>query len=96
MLTSYVIFSSIAIISSHLISYLRVFCNAGIRENRYGWNHFEAQELDVISKHLSFSDIEKYKVVFEEGEKGNCMCFVANGRLYIRQASGRLADKLAT
>lgn len=60
------------------------------------FNHFESKELEVISLHLSFCDIGKDEVVFEEGEKGNDMCFVANGSLYLRQASGRLADKLAT
>ncbi len=47
------------------------------------FNHFEPQELEVISKHLSLRDVEKDEVVFEEGEKGNYMCFVANGSLNV-------------
>ena len=47
------------------------------------FNNFESQELDIISRHMSLRDIEKDEVVFEEGEKGNYMCFVAEGSLNI-------------
>lgn len=45
------------------------------------FDQFEPHELDVISRHLSLRDIKKEEVVFEEGEKGNYMCFVAEGSL---------------
>ncbi|MCK4707362.1 MAG: cyclic nucleotide-binding domain-containing protein [Gammaproteobacteria bacterium] len=44
---------------------------------------FEPQELDIISRHLSYREIEKDEVVFNEGEKGNYMCFVAEGSLNV-------------
>ncbi|MDH5424247.1 MAG: cyclic nucleotide-binding domain-containing protein [Gammaproteobacteria bacterium] len=47
------------------------------------FNHFEHQELAVIAKHLSLREIAKDEVVFEEGEKGNYMCFVAEGSLNV-------------
>lgn len=47
------------------------------------FNHFEPQELEVLSKHLSIRYIETDEVVFSEGEKGNYMCFVASGTLNI-------------
>lgn len=55
----------------------------GIISEMSFFNHFEPQELDLISKHLSLRDIEKDEVVFEEGEKGNYMCFVAEGSLNV-------------
>lgn len=47
------------------------------------FDNFDPQELEIISKHLSLRDIEKDEVVFNEGDKGNYMCFVAEGSLNV-------------
>lgn len=45
------------------------------------FNGFDTQELNQVAKHLSLREIEKGETVFSEGEKGNYMCFVAEGSL---------------
>jgi len=47
------------------------------------FNDFEPQELNIVASHLSLRDIEKGEAVFNEGEKGNYMCFVAEGTLNV-------------
>ena len=47
------------------------------------FDSFDPQELDIISRHLSYRDVDKDEVVFTEGEKGNYMCFVAEGCLNV-------------
>ena len=47
------------------------------------FDSFESAELEAIAHHLSLRDVEKGEVVFSEGEKGNYMCFVAEGMLNI-------------
>lgn len=47
------------------------------------FNAFESHELDIVSKHLSYREVEKGEAVFNEGDKGNYMCFVAEGSLNV-------------
>lgn len=67
------------------------------------FDQFEPHELDVISRHLSHRDIKKEEVAFdmvlENHPKIGVKLLSGVARLfslYLRQASGRLADKLAT
>lgn len=47
------------------------------------FNGFEPPELNRVALHLSLRDIKKDEVVFNEGDKGNYMCFVADGSLNV-------------
>ena len=47
------------------------------------FNEFEPLELNQVARHLSLRDIEKDEAVFTEGDKGNYMCFVAEGSLNV-------------
>jgi len=47
------------------------------------FNDFDTQELNQVARHLSLRDIKKDEVVFTEGDKGNYMCFVADGSLNV-------------
>jgi len=47
------------------------------------FNHFEASDLKEVAKHMTLREIDKDEVVFNEGEKGNYMCFLATGKLNV-------------
>lgn len=41
------------------------------------------EELKIVAKYLNYRDVEPEEVVFNEGEKGAYMCFVAEGELEV-------------
>lgn len=45
------------------------------------FNSFSEDELTTISTFMNFIEVEKDKTVFEEGEPGDYVCFVLDGRL---------------
>jgi len=40
-----------------------------------------ADELDIIKTHIELFEVEKGATLFEEGDQGDSVCFVVNGRL---------------
>jgi len=46
-----------------------------------------ANEIENIAKHLSFIELSKDEILFREGEKGNCVCFVVEGTLDVIKQS---------
>jgi CRP-like cAMP-binding protein len=45
------------------------------------------EELRMISKHMNFMDLNPGEILFSEGEKGDYVCFVAEGSLDIVKKS---------
>ena len=40
-----------------------------------------ADELEIIKNHIELFEVEKGATLFEEGDQGDSVCFVVNGRL---------------
>jgi len=47
----------------------------------------KTNEIENIAKHLSFIELSKDEILFREGEKGNCVCFVVEGTLDVIKQS---------
>jgi CRP/FNR family cyclic AMP-dependent transcriptional regulator len=47
----------------------------------------KTNEIKNIAKHLSFIELSKDEILFKEGEKGNCVCFVVEGTLDVIKQS---------
>ncbi len=43
----------------------------------------DADELLIIEKHIKLFDIEQGETLFKEGDKGEYVCFVVDGRLEV-------------
>lgn len=50
------------------------------------------KELMVIEKHLSFVEVTPGEVVFQEGDRGDYVCFVVEGSLDVLKRSGTGED----
>ena len=46
-----------------------------------------AKELEIVAKHMNIIDIEKGGVLFKEGDKGDFICFVLEGRIDVIKES---------
>ena len=51
------------------------------------FDSLKANEIKNIAKHLSFIELSKDEILFKEGEKGNCVCFVVEGTLDVIKQS---------
>ena len=40
-----------------------------------------ADELEIVKKHIELFEVEQGATLFEEGDQGDSVCFVVNGRL---------------
>ncbi len=47
----------------------------------------KTNEIENIAKHLSFIELSKDEILFQEGERGNCVCFVVEGTLDVIKQS---------
>ena len=47
----------------------------------------KTNEIENIAKHLSSIELSKDDILFKEGEKGNCVCFVVEGTLDVIKQS---------
>jgi len=47
----------------------------------------KTNEIKSIAKHLNFIELSKDEILFKEGEKGNCVCFVVEGTLDVIKQS---------
>ena len=46
-------------------------------------------ELRMVAKHMNFMDLNAGEILFREGEKGDYVCFVAEGSLDVVKRSGK-------
>ena len=55
-----------------------------------------ADELEIIKTHIELFEVEKGATLFEEGDQGDSVCFVVNGRLDVtkRTITGEKKCKL--
>lgn len=61
------------------------------------FDRINAEELKVVAKHMSEMTLEAGDTLFEEGDKGNAVYFVAQGELDVIKQSGENSDvNLAT
>lgn len=51
------------------------------------FDSLKTNEIKNITKHLSFIELTKDEILFKEGEKGNCVCFVVEGTLDVIKQS---------
>ena len=51
------------------------------------FDSLKTNEIKNIAKHLSFIELSKDEILFKEGEKGNCVCFVVEGTLDVIKQS---------
>ncbi|MBW1715173.1 MAG: cyclic nucleotide-binding domain-containing protein [Deltaproteobacteria bacterium] len=51
------------------------------------FDELKTNEIKNIAKHLSFIELSKDDILFKEGEKGNCVCFVVEGTLDVIKES---------
>ncbi len=56
------------------------------------FDRLNANELSIIAAHMNFFEIKKNDILFKEGDKGDYVCFVANGQLDVikKSATGGL------
>jgi CRP/FNR family cyclic AMP-dependent transcriptional regulator len=47
----------------------------------------KTNEIKSVAKHLSFTELNKDEILFKEGEKGDCVCFVVEGTLDVIKQS---------
>ena len=45
------------------------------------FDQFKGDELRLVSRHMSFIELEKGEILFREGDQGDYICFVAEGAL---------------
>jgi len=45
------------------------------------FDEFKGNELDIIAQHMNYFEIKKGKILFKEGDRGDYVCFVVNGKL---------------
>ncbi len=55
------------------------------------FNQLDSNELSLVAKHMNFFKIKKGEFLFHEGDKGDYVCFVVEGRLDVIKKS--YADK---
>ena len=48
---------------------------------------FKTNEINSIAKHFTFIELSKDEILFREGEKGDCVCFVVEGTLDVIKES---------
>ena len=61
------------------------------------FDSFETNELSMLAKHMNFVGIDKDAFLFREGDKGDYVCFVLQGRLdVIKKTENNDTIKIAT
>ena len=48
---------------------------------------FKSEDLDVLARHMNYTEIMRGEYLFTEGEKGDFMCFVVQGLLEVLKKS---------
>ncbi|MFP7756384.1 cyclic nucleotide-binding domain-containing protein [Thermodesulfobacteriota bacterium B35] len=48
---------------------------------------FKVDEIDILARHMNYSEITRGEYLFMEGEKGDYMCFVVRGLLDVLKKS---------
>jgi len=49
------------------------------------FSRFTEDELAIMAKHMTLLDVNQDKILFNEGDEGNYICFVVDGRLDVIQ-----------
>jgi len=44
---------------------------------------FKSEELDILARHMNYSEVRRGEYLFTEGDKGDFMCFVVAGLLEV-------------
>jgi len=47
------------------------------------FDKFQADELGIVARYMNFIEINKGEILFKEGDKGDYVCFVADGTLEV-------------
>lgn len=50
-------------------------------------------ELKKVAKHMIFFELEKDEILFEEGDFGDCVCFIVSGELHVLKESPKSGQK---
>ena len=53
------------------------------------FDSLKADELRIVAKYMSFMDFKPRETVFQEGDKGDYVCFVAEGSLTVLKKNER-------
>ena len=56
------------------------------------FNGFDDYELSVVSEHMTFLELEKDEVLFKEGDKGEYVCFVVDGKMDVMKKGSKGED----
>lgn len=48
---------------------------------------FKSEELDILARHMNYTEIMRGEYLFTEGDKGDYMCFVVQGLLEVLKKS---------
>jgi CRP-like cAMP-binding protein len=48
----------------------------------------DSDELHLVTRHMNLMDVEPREVIFQEGDKGNYVCFVVSGALEVVKGVG--------
>jgi len=51
------------------------------------FNVLSKEELTIIGKHLNIIEIDQGKILFKEGDKGDCVYFIVDGKLDVMKES---------
>lgn len=61
------------------------------------FNGFKVQELELIASYATLTEIKKGEILFEEGDRGDYVCFVVDGKLeVVKESAGGKARVLTT
>jgi CRP-like cAMP-binding protein len=53
------------------------------------FDKLDTEELNMVSRHMNFVDFEPGEIIFREGDKGDYVCFLAEGSLDVVKKSER-------
>ncbi|RJR40816.1 MAG: cyclic nucleotide-binding domain-containing protein [Desulfobacteraceae bacterium] len=53
------------------------------------FDSLSTEELRIVATHMNFMDLNPGEILFKEGEKGDYVCFVAEGSLDVVKKSGK-------
>lgn len=51
------------------------------------FDELKAEELKIITKHMNYIKVNPDQIVFRDGDKGDCVCFVVDGTLDVMKQS---------
>ena len=56
------------------------------------FDKFNNKEINILSRYLDYSELKEGEILFNEGDKGDYLCFIVDGALEVLKTSGTMND----